>query len=375
MVYGIVAGFFAWCFAGEFLEHEGILEITVLKAIPVLAAYVLATLFIIRKKYLPMGVRFALVHFGGVWLLHCILINQMEVLQSNYPKLFSVSITITGFAFCLIALFMIGKTLKARGERAFAAYLLSSFILTWATVETLQVMRIIPNYTYYTYWQRKFSGESKQDPFSEKADKKIKLIVDNYVWKSKERKERAYSFLKRLPSPYFLDDFSSRIDEAMKNKNGIHLDEALFYRLMKESFVTTTTSSFENLLKESVEQFKERVSENQNLNKPAVVVHETTSFQAKNAEKMTFIKEHYRWESTEALELACHLLSTFSIQFLSHDGLIRKLDNKLIKTKKSTVDETLLCQVMKESFSESTEKIFTNLLTIHAQQLPSRKIL
>ena len=159
----------------------------------------------------------------------------------------------------------------------------------------------------------------------------------------------------------------------MKNKNGIHLDEALFYRLMKESFVTTTTSSFENLLKESVEQFKERVSENQNLNKPAVVVYETTSFQAKNAEKMTFIKEHYRWESTEALELACHLLNRFSIQFLSKDGLIKRLENKLAETKRTTIDEKLLCQIMKEFFSASTETIFTYLLNTHVQNSQTNK--
>ena len=40
-VYGIVAGFFIWCFAGEFLEHEGILEIAALKAAPVLILYTL----------------------------------------------------------------------------------------------------------------------------------------------------------------------------------------------------------------------------------------------------------------------------------------------------------------------------------------------
>jgi hypothetical protein len=375
IVYGIVAGFFIWCFAGEFLEHEGILKIAALKTIPALMVYVLITLFIIYKKYLPIGVRFALGHFGGVWLLHCILVNQAEVLQFNFPKIFSVSITITGFVFFLIALFMIGKAVLARGERAFVAYLLSSFIFTWATVETLQVMHIVPDYTYYTYWHRKFSGSSKHLTFAERADKKIKLILDRYTWENKKMQERAYAFLKQLPSPYFLNDFSCRIDEAMKNKNRMNLNEILFYRIMKKSFVTTTTSSFEDLLKKSVKQFKEGMSENKNLNNPAVIAHATTPFQEKSAEKMTFIKEHYRWESTGTLELASHLLSTFSIQFLSHDGLIQKLDNKLIETEKSIVDETLLCQVMKESFTESTEAIFNNLLPIHFQEPPNEKIL
>jgi hypothetical protein len=368
IVYGIIAGFFIWCFAGEFLEHEGVLEIAGLKAIPALTVYVLATSFILYKKYLPLGVRFALGHFGSVWLLHCILVNQAEVLQSNSPKIFSASTTITGLVFFLMALFMIAKTLKAGSERAFVAYLLSSFLLAWATVETLQVMHVVPDYTYYTYWHRKLSDDSKHTPFSETADKKIKQIVDSYVWNNKEMQKRAYSFLKQLPSPYFLDDFKSRVDTAAKNGNKKNLDEILFYRIMKQSFVTTTASSFNRLLKESVKQFKGKVSENQNLYKHAVVKHGAASLQTKGAEKMSYIKEHYQWESTKALELACHLLSTFSIQFLSHDGLIQKLDNKLIETKNSTVDEALLCQAMSESFTESTEAIFTNLLTMHVRQ-------
>jgi hypothetical protein len=363
IVYGIVAGFCIWCFAGEFLEHKGIVEIAALKTTPLLAIYVLTTLFIIYKKYLPIGVSFALGHFGGVWVLHCILVNQMEVLQFHNPQLFSVSITITGFTFSLIALFMIVKAVRACGERVFVAYLLSSFILAWATLETLQVMHIVPDYTYYTYWHRKLSGKLPPASFAETADKKIKLIVDRYVWQNKEMQQRAYSFLKQLPSPYFLDDFKCRVDEAMKEKNRINLDEPLFYRIMKESFVTTTTSSFDNLLKESVKQFKEGVPENPHLYYSAVFGKESSPLQAKGAEKMTFLKEQYRWENTEALELACHLLSTFSIQFLSHDGLIRRLDNKLLEKENSTVNETLLCQVMNESFTEATETIFTNLLT------------
>jgi hypothetical protein len=154
----------------------------------------------------------------------------------------------------------------------------------------------------------------------------------------------------------------------MKNKSRMHLDETLFYRLMKESFVATTTSSFENLLKESVKQFKEETSQNHNLYKPGVANQNSAFLRAKGAEKMTFIKEHFRWESTEALELACHLLNRFSIQFLSKDGLIQRLENKLAETKRTTIDEKLLCQVMKEFFSASTETIFTYLLSTHVQK-------
>ena len=161
----------------------------------------------------------------------------------------------------------------------------------------------------------------------------------------------------------------------MKNKNKTILDEVLFYRTMKESFVAITTSSFNNLLKESVKQFKEGVSQNQNLLPPAVAGQGTAALQAKGAEKITFIKEHFRWESTDVGKLACHLLSKFSIQFLFHDGFIQRLDNRLIETEKSTVNETLLCQVMKESFSSSTEAIFNSLLKMHVPRSPNEDFL
>ena len=367
IVYGIVSGFFIWCFIGEFLEHEGIMEIATLKATPALMTYIFTTLFIIYRRYLPIGVRFALGHFGCVWLLHSILVNQSEVLQFNYPELFNVSITVTGVVFFLTALFMIVKTLVAQSERAFVAYLLLSFILVWATVETLQVLHIVPDYTYYSYWGNKLSPGTKPVSFSEKIDKHIELITECYVWKNEEIQERACFFLKRLPSPHFLDDFSSRLDDAMKNKNGKSIDEALFYKIMEESFVTMTTASFDKLLKGSVKQFKEGVSLNHPPNKSAVVQQNTGPFQATSAEKISFIKEHYEWENDDTLELACHLLNRFYIHFLTGDDFIKRLDTILKEVNKSKVDESLLCQAMKDCFSATTTTVFTNLLKTYAQ--------
>mgnify|MGYP001820546589 CR=1 FL=1 len=160
-VYGIVAGFFIWCFAGEFLEHEGILEIAALKSAPLLILYLLTTSLILYKQYLSIGVRFALGHFASVWLLHFILVNQADILQYTYPEVFNTSIILTGIAFFLSALFTIFKTLVTQSERASVAYLLLSFILVWAIVETLQVMHIVPDYTYYAYWNRKLSPGTK----------------------------------------------------------------------------------------------------------------------------------------------------------------------------------------------------------------------
>jgi hypothetical protein len=366
-IYGIVAGFFIWCFAGEFLEHEGILELAALKAAPLLILFLLTTSLTLYKQSLPMGIRFALGHFASVWLLHFILVNQAEILQFTYPELFKTTITLTGFVFFLTALFTIVKTLITQSERGFLAYLLSSFILVWATVETLQVMHIVPDYTYYTYWRRKLSPATKPVSLSEKANKKIELIRKRYVWGSKQMQDHACSFLKRLPSPQFLDDFSIRLERTMQKRNRKNIDAALFYQTIKKSFVTTTTSSFDDLLKATVQQFKEDISQNRDQYEVALVQQNPFQMQTSSAEKLTFIREHYRWENNLTLELACHLLSKFSIQFLSSNEFIRRLDNKLVQAKKSTVDENLLCQVMRESFKASTETVFTNLVKIHVQ--------
>ena len=214
------------------------------------------------------------------------------------------------------------------------AYLLLSFILVWATVETLQVMHIVPDYTYYAYWSRKLSPGTKHVSLSEKANKKIELIRKRYVWDSKQMQDRACSFLKRLPSPQFLDDFSTRLERTMKKKNSKNIDEALFYQVIKESFVTTTTSTFDNLLQATVQQFKEDISQNRGQNEAVLIQQNPFQMQAASAEKLTFIREHYRWENSATLELACHLLSRFSIQFLSSNEFIRRLDNKLVQAKK-----------------------------------------
>ena len=185
----------------------------------------LTTSLVLYKQSLPMGIRFALGHFTSVWLLHFILVNQAEVLQFTYPELFNITITLTGLVFFLTALFTIVKTVVTQSERAFVAYLLLSFILVWATVETLQVMHIVPDYTYYTYWSRKLSPGTKHVSLSEKANKKIELIRKRYVWNNKQMQDRACSFLKRLPSPQFLDDFSSRLEKTMKKRDIKNIDE------------------------------------------------------------------------------------------------------------------------------------------------------
>ena len=366
-VYGIVAGFFIWCFAGEFLEHEGILEIAALKAAPALILFLLITSFILYKQYLSIGVRFALGHFASVWLLHFILVYQADVLQYTYPEVFNTSIILTGITIFLSALFTIFKTLVTRSERASVAYLLLSFILVWAIVETLQVMHIVPDYTYYAYWNRKLSPGTKHVSLSERAHKKIELIKKRYVWDNKQMQDRACSFLKRLPSPQFLDDFSTRLERTMKKQNRKNIDEALFFKVIKDSFVTTTTSAFDNLLQATVQQFKDDILQHRSQKEAVLIQQNAFTIQAARAEKLTFIREHYKWENSATLELACYLLSKFSIQFLSSNEFIKALDNKLVHAQKDTVDENLLCQVMRESFSAATETVFTNLVRTHVQ--------
>ena len=264
----------------------------------------------------------------------------------------------------LFSVLIIVKSLLTRRKRAFVSYLLLSFTLVWATVETLQMMHIVPG---YAYWRRTLSPETKHISLSEKAHKKIELIRNRYVWDNKQMQDRSCYFLKRLPSPQLLDDFNTRLDRTMKQQNRKNIDEALFYKVIKDSFVITTTSSFDNLLQATVQQFKDKISQNRDQIEAVLIQQNLVTIQGARAEKLTFIREQYRWENRATLKLACYLLSRFSIQFLSSNEFIKNLDSKLAQAQKATVDENLLCQVMRESFSAATETVFTNLVRTHVQ--------
>jgi len=372
MVWGIFSGFFLWCFFGEFLEHEGIIALAAGRAAALLVPGLLLISYLIYIKYAPIGTRFALFHFGCVWLLHAILVNQEEVVKPHYPALSAIILPVTGLAFFLIALFMFFKTVRAGSERTLLAYLLPSFIFFWAALETLQVMDVLPDYTCYAYWTKGSSSGPETGTWEEGVNNKIALLKGRYPWKDEEAEKHAYSLLKRLPSPRFIDDFTVRLEEQMKREGKKHMNEELFYRVMEESFAKTTESAFDHLLKGQIEQFKAVPSQDKNRPMDYAVYHGRNSPREDVEGKIAIIKERYTWETGQTRELAGYLLTRFSLQFLTGDTFIKKLDEKLGQEKTGILSEALLCRVMQEYFTATSRTVFNNLRKTYIEQ-PNRK--
>ena len=417
--YGIVSGFFIWCFFGEFLEHEKIMAIAAIEALPALAAYMLIASLIVYRRYLPTGTRFALGHFGCVWLLHFILVNQAEVLQVKHPEVFHVSIIVTGLIFLLTALVLFFKLIEERSERAFIAYLLLSFIFFWATVETLQVMHILPDYTYYAYWTKKLStgpqastymhffdrnridtiytsqkgtftpASQKGAPYgsmqalggvrtgkevmkkllqsSDNRKKKIASFKEHYAWENKETREQAGYLLEQFPAPLSLDEFTRKLDVAMKQEGREVVDKATFCTVMRKSYVTATVDTFKHLRTKYVQQFKEEKVINGDYYIPESGSLDTVHVFDKVKEKITFVREYYDWENEETQELACYLLERFPSLLLPGD-LMKRVDEKMKEENKNRVDEALFFQTMEETFLVTATVTLDNLIKRYAQQ-------
>jgi len=367
-VWGIFAGFFLWCFLGEFMEHERILSLVRPEAAVLIVPCVILIAYVIYRKLLPVGMRFALGHFGCVWLLHAILVNQAEVMKNYNPVLHFFSTPALGLVFLLIALLMIVKTVRARSENARLAFLLPSFIFFWATIETIQAMDILPDYTCYAYWTGGKASGSQTSPMEETMDKQIEEMEKRYAWEDQQAEKRAYTLIKGLPSPHFIDDFTARLERQLKNGEKKHLDEKIFYRIMEESFVKTSESAFDHLLQACIQQFKAATV-------PTQVPHlEYTAYPGSIASredvdgKIAFIKERYNWDSLHTRDLAGCLLNRFSIQFLTGDDFIKRLDEKLTQEKSDTLGEKLFCRAMKEHFAATCKTVFRNLMKSHCHK-------
>jgi hypothetical protein len=418
--YGIISGFFIWCFFGEFLEHEEIMVIAGTEAFPALVAYILIASLIVYRRYVPIGTRFALGHFGCVWLLHFILVNQGEVLQVKHPEAFHISIIVTGLVFFLTALFFFFKLIGERNEGAFVAYLLLSFIFFWATVETLQVMHIVPDYTYYSYWIKKLSpgsqapththyfDQNRKDTLytsrkgtfipvsnmgathesthalesvrrqeevmknlfqpSDNLKKNIAYLKDHYTWKDKETQDLACYLLERFPALLAMDDATRKLDEMMKQKGREVVNKETLCTFMAECFLTTTLDTFKNLLKKYAQQFKEEKALRRDYYTPEGGSLQNDHVFERVKEKITFVREYYDWENKETQELACYLLERFPSLLLTGD-LIKIIEGKMEEENQDTVDEALFFQGMEETFLVTATVTFDSFIKRYAQQI------
>ena len=361
-VWGIFAGFFLWCLLGELLEHEGILSLVSPAAAALLVPCVLLIVYVIYRSLLPVGLRFALGHFGCVWLLHAVLVNQAEMLKQHHSPLLSFSVPALGLAFLLIALLMLVKTVRARSDNARLAFLLPSFIFFWATVETAQVLDIAPDYTCYAYWSGSKAPGSRCSPLEETMDQQIAEMGKRYAWEDQQTKHRADTMIRGLPSPHFIDDFRARLERQLPKGGGKHVDEKLFYRIMEESFVHTSASAFEQALTACIGQFKSAALSGRAPQPDCAAYPGGGSSRLDPDGTIALIKERYQWESLYTRELAGYLLNRFSIQFLTGNEFIKKLDDVLARENTDRLGETLFCRAMQEHFVATCGRVFKNLM-------------
>ena len=361
-VWGILAGFFLWCFFGEFLEHERILSLVTPDAAVMLIPCILLISCIIYKRAVPIGMCFALGHFGCVWLLHALMINGEKVLQDYIPALRTVFAAGTGLVFLLISLLMLYKTFRAGSNNARLACMLPSFIFFWATMETLQAIDVLPDYTCYAFWTGSSASGTKTCPREETVEKKIAQMKKHYAWKDQQAEKRAWALVNKLPSQHLIDDFAQRLEQRLARAGGTHIDEGVFYRVMEESFMESGTSAFTRLLKARIQQFKAAAVPGRESHPEYAAYPAGVSYSEDMEEKTAFIQERYTWDTVRTRHLAGYLMNRFSIQFLNGDEFIKKLDSLLEGAKTDTLTEEMLCRAMEDHFAALCRLVFRNLM-------------
>ncbi|RKX70799.1 hypothetical protein DRP53_03810 [candidate division WOR-3 bacterium] len=135
--YGIFSGLFLWAVFGEVFEHLGILEIANWRMFPILVVFLLVSFGV--KRYLPTGVMFSLGHFGGIWFLHAIMINQFELLGRDHWS------TYLGAAIFLSLAVFFGFRMKgSKGDNENMAYALALLLVAWSVLEYIWGWRLLP---------------------------------------------------------------------------------------------------------------------------------------------------------------------------------------------------------------------------------------
>lgn len=232
---------------------------------------------------------------------------------------------------------MVGKSITS---------LVLSFIFFWATLETLQAMHRVPDYTYDACWTKKLSPGSKASTATQYFDRNR---TDTYCTSPRGRFIPASQKGVPCGSPQAL--------------GGVRTGE----EVMEESFVGATVETFKHLLTKYVQQFKGEKVINGDYYKPASgSLHSVPVFD-RVREKITFVREFYDWENEATRELASYLLERFPSLLLPGD-LIRRVNKKMEEESKKKVDEALFFQAMEETFLAIATVTLDNLIKRDAQQ-------
>jgi len=232
---------------------------------------------------------------------------------------------------------MVGKSIT---------YLVLSCIFFWATVETLQVIHLVPDYTYYSYWIKKLTPGSKTSTSTHYFDR--------------NRTDTRYTFsegtfipVSRKGAPYVSVQAPG---PAAKQEE-----------VIKENFVSATVDTFKHLLTQYAHQFKVEKVINGEHYKPASGSLHGVPVCDRVREKITFVREYYDWENEATRELASYLLERFPSLLLPGD-LIRRVDKKMEEESKKKVDEALFLRAMEETFLVTATVTADNPVTRDARQ-------
>ncbi len=325
--YGIFCGVFLWAFTGEFLEHQNILAIAAPAALPALIAYVCAVLLVVYKKQLPVGIRFALGHFGFIWLMHYILLYEVEELKIHNQGLYDVALPFTGVLFLTAFMYLLYRIFRTKSALAHIAYALFAFICGWSTVEVLQAEHIVPDYTYFSYWAQKLL------PFEQDAQvataEKIDGLINSYEWEKPETKKlAAYLLRSRMLFPADIEDIGKRIDEKMQSERAALVNEELFCQAYKETFLY---GKVVNHMGKKLLQYVREYREN----------HTAAGFSGRLPENIQAVIDKYTWDNDQTKGLAAYILSKIT------ESIAGDFDIKLQETTSAVpgqkVTETMFC--------------------------------
>lgn len=137
--WGIISGITLWGFLGEYIEHQGWLDLAHWHYSPVLLILTFFTIFPLNRRYLPTRFGFCFGLFLSIWGLHMIMITQFELLGKNHWVTFPTAVLMV-----IILFFSYIKIRNAKSVSQKMAWVLVLLLSSWTILEYLWGWQVIP---------------------------------------------------------------------------------------------------------------------------------------------------------------------------------------------------------------------------------------
>lgn len=144
-ILAILSGVALWGFLGEFLENADMyiahstIKIAHWNFLPILIIVVLLFAYVWKKRYLPDNILFFGGSFIGIWILHYIMIFQIDLFSKTAP------ITYISFALFVLATgFLIWRLVKSDNLNKKMAFSVAVLYTGWSILEYIWLWRLIP---------------------------------------------------------------------------------------------------------------------------------------------------------------------------------------------------------------------------------------